>query len=263
MKPDKIKNMVTEKIREEIKKVFSKKQADVLLNFLNIVDETVKAKDFNELKAIVSELAKAQKELAEAQKRTEKRVEELAEAQKRTEERVEELAIAQKRTEERVEELAIAQKELAEAQKRTEEEIKKLAISLSLTRGELGGLGRTLGYAFENEAYRMLPKILKEKYGIDVLERFVREEIGGKEINLLGKGRKDGKELIIVGEAKLRLEDRREEEIFKELEEKIDIVKKEFGEVEILTLLVTHYASKAFLKMAKERGIIVIQSFEW
>jgi len=228
MKPDKIKNMVTEKIREEIKKVFSKKQADVLLNFLNIVDETVKAKDFNELKAIVSELAKAQKELAEAQKRTEKRVE-----------------------------------ELAEAQKRTEEEIKKLAISLSLTRGELGGLGRTLGYAFENEAYRMLPKILKEKYGIDVLERFVREEIGGKEINLLGKGRKDGKELIIVGEAKLRLEDRREEEIFKELEEKIDIVKKEFGEVEILTLLVTHYASKAFLKMAKERGIIVIQSFEW
>jgi len=256
MKPDKIKNMVTEKIREEIKKVFSKKQADVLLNFLNIVDETVKAKDFNELKAIVSELAKAQKELAEAQKRTEKRVEELAEAQKRTEERVEELAKAQKRTEERIE-------ELAEAQKRTEEEIKKLAISLSLTRGELGGLGRTLGYAFENEAYRMLPKILKEKYGIDVLERFVREEIGGKEINLLGKGRKDGKELIIVGEAKLRLEDRREEEIFKELEEKIDIVKKEFGEVEILTLLVTHYASKAFLKMAKERGIIVIQSFEW
>jgi len=256
MKPDKIKNMVTEKIREEIKKVFSKKQADVLLNFLNIVDETVKAKDFNELKAIVSELAKAQKELAEAQKRTEKRVEELAEAQKRTEQRVEELAEAQKRTEERIE-------ELAEAQKRTEEEIKKLAISLSLTRGELGGLGRTLGYAFENEAYRMLPKILKEKYGIDVLERFVREEIGGKEINLLGKGRKDGKELIIVGEAKLRLEDRREEEIFKELEEKIDIVKKEFGEVEILTLLVTHYASKAFLKMAKERGIIVIQSFEW
>jgi len=57
-------------------------------------------------------------ELAQAQKRTEERldrleavVEELAQAQKRTEQRVEELAQAQKRTEERVTELAQAQTE--------------------------------------------------------------------------------------------------------------------------------------------------------
>ncbi|MGE0825738.1 MAG: PD-(D/E)XK nuclease family protein [Candidatus Binatia bacterium] len=52
----------------------------------------VKRADFDELKAIV-------RDLAEAQKRTEVRIEELAEAQKRTEVRVEELAEAQKRTE--------------------------------------------------------------------------------------------------------------------------------------------------------------------
>jgi hypothetical protein len=45
--------------------------------------------------------------LAEAQKRTEQRVEELAEAQKRTEQRVEELAEAQKRTEQILQKVVI------------------------------------------------------------------------------------------------------------------------------------------------------------
>ncbi len=57
---------------------------------------------------------------------------ELAEAQKRTEKRVEELAQAQKRTEKRLE-------ELANAQKRTEEELKKLAKEHGETRRQLGG----------------------------------------------------------------------------------------------------------------------------
>ncbi len=91
--------------------------------------------------ARVEELAEAQKrtekrvdrleiainELTEAQKRTEKRVEELAEAQKRTEARVEELAEAQKRTEKRVDRLEIAINELTEAQKRTEVHLAQLA----------------------------------------------------------------------------------------------------------------------------------------
>ncbi len=97
-------------------------------------DLAVRRKDFDALRAVVRDLAEAQKhteqrvgrlevalaELAESQKRTEQRVEELAEAQKRTERRVEELAEAQKRTEQRVE-------ELAEAQKRTERRVEELA----------------------------------------------------------------------------------------------------------------------------------------
>jgi len=82
----------------------------------------------------LDELAIHVNELAEAQKRTEMRLEELAEAQKRTEERLNELAEAQKRTEIRLNELAEAQKrtemrleELAEAQKRTEERLNELA----------------------------------------------------------------------------------------------------------------------------------------
>jgi chromosome segregation ATPase len=218
---------------------------------IKIIDERIREvhvtkENFSDLKGIV-------RELAEAQKRTEQRVEELAEAQKRTEQRVEELAEAQKRTEQRVE-------ELAEAQKRTEEEIRKLAIGLDNLRGEVGGLSRSFGYAFENEAFRMLPAILKEKYGVEIMEKFIRAEIRDKEINILGFGKKDGTDLVIVGEAKTRIE---RMDIFDELEEKIDIVKEEYKGKEILKVLVTHFASKKILKVAEERGVIVVQSFEW
>ncbi len=233
-----------EEIKEEIKRRFGKKQAEILVKIVDIVDETVKAKDFNELKAIVAEIAKTQKELAEAQKRTEQRVEELAQAQKG----------------------------LAEAQKRTEDEIRELTKAIHLTRRELGGLSRSISYAFENEAYRMLPKVLKEKFGIEVVERFVRKEIGGKEVNVFGKGKKNGKDVIIVGEVKMRLEEKgideekRKEwvkEVFDELEDKVRAVEEEFKGVEIVKIFVTHFAADEFMKNAMEKGVIVVQSFEW
>jgi len=208
---------------------------------VKIVDDRIREahvtrEDFSELKAIV-------RDLAEAQKRTEIRVEELAEAQKRTEVRLE---------------------ELAEAQKELAEETKKLAMGLTRTREDLGGVTRTLGYAFENEAYRMLPRLLKERYGLELKERVVRAEVGGKEINFFGKAERQGREVYIVGEAKVRLDDKkRREDVFKEIEKKIRAVKSEYGDVEIISLIVTHFATKGFLKVAKERGIVVVQSYEW
>jgi len=252
------------RIKEEITKVFPKKQADVLYQVVDVVDETVRVSDFNELKAIVKDLAEAQQDLAQAQRRTEQRLEELAEAQKKTEKRLEELAQAQKRTEQRVEELAQAQQDLTQAQKRTEEEVRKLAIGLRRTREDLGGLSRSFSYAFENEAYRNLPNVLKSKYNIEVKDRIVRADIGGKEINFFAKAQKDGKDIYIIGEAKIRLDKTlKRSDVLKELEEKIKAVKKEYGDVEVLKLLVTHFATKSFLKMAQSEGIIVIQSYEW
>jgi len=237
--------------------------------------------DFSELKGIVKELAEAQKqseiklsrleekveELAEAQKKTEERVNELAEAQKKTEERltrlegiVAELAEAQKQTEIRLARLEAKVEELAEAQRRTEEEIQKLAIGLNNLRGDVGGLARSFGYAFENEAYRMLPGALKEKYGIEITERLIRAEIGDTEINILGLGRRNGSEVVVVGEAKTRLE---RMEVFDEIEDKVKAVKAEYGDKEIVKVLVTHFATKRIQKVAKDNGIIVVQSFEW
>ncbi|GIV85949.1 MAG: hypothetical protein KatS3mg052_2956 [Candidatus Roseilinea sp.] len=263
----------------QLKPYFSAEQASVLAQVItDAYQDLVKTSDFNELKAIVRELAEAQKrteqqveELAEAQKRTEQQVEELAEAQKRTEQRVdvlalrmEELAEAQKRTEQRVDMLALRMEELAEAQRQTADEIRILARGLNDTRAELGGLSRSFGYALENEAYRMLPAFLADKYGLSVSERLIRTEIGGEEINLFGRAKRDGQEVLIVGEAKLQLANpQREEEALAQLADKVAIVRKAMPQTEVVPLLITHYARPAFLARAKAQGIIVAQSYEW
>jgi chromosome segregation ATPase len=239
----------------------------------------------------LAELAEAQKrtdqkfaELAEAQKRTDQKLAELAEAQKRTEEElkalsktVAELAEAQKRTEQKVAELTEAQKrteeelkvlfktvaELAEAQKRTEEEVRTLAQELKRTRQDLGGLSLSFSYALENEAYRMLPQVLK-RYGLELEDKMIRKEIAGEEINFFATAKRNGKTVYIVGETKLRLDDtKKRDDVFKQLEKKISAVKKVYGDVEIVPLIVTHFAKESMLKKAKERGIIVVQSYEW
>ena len=146
---------------------------------VKIIDERIREahvtkEDFSELKGIVKELGVKVGELADAQKRTENRVAELAEAQKRTEVTVAELA----------------------------DEMKVLARGLDMNREETGGLSRSFSYAFENEAYRMLPMALKEKYGIEIKEKIIRADIGGKEINIFGHAEKEGKR---KGEKKMYL----------------------------------------------------------
>ena len=205
-------------IKERLEKVFDKAQASVLIELIVYAyGELVKAGDFNELKAIV-------KELAEAQRRTEIKVAELA------------------------------------------EDIRILVRGLGETRSEVGGLSRSVSYALENEAYRGLPEVLKRSYGIELKDRLIRAEIGGKEINIFGRAKRDGRDVLVVGEAKLRLDERRkkgERDVFEELEEKGRAVRWEYGETEIVSVLITHYATKGFMREAKERNIIVIQSFEW
>ncbi len=54
-----------------------------------------------------------------------------------------------------------------------------------------------MSYAFENEAFRKLPAFLKENYGIEIKERLIREDIGGKEINIFGIARKREKKSLL------------------------------------------------------------------
>ncbi|MDW8136173.1 MAG: hypothetical protein RMI74_05210, partial [Thermodesulfobacterium sp.] len=158
---------------------------------------------------------------------------------------------AQKNTEKKLE-------ELAEAQKRTQEDLRNL-------RKDYGGFTRTYSYAFENEAYKYLPAVLKEKYQIEVIEKFIRTEIEEEEINFFACGRRNGKKIYIVGEAKIRFDDNKKdfEKTFRELKRKVEAVKSKYGEVEIVKLIVTHFAKPRALKLAQEKGIIVVQSFEW
>jgi len=232
--------------RRKLESVFDKKRATVLTEVItDAYRDLVKTSDFNELKDIVRDIGVKVGDLAEAQKRTELRVEELAEAQK-------ELTEAQKRTELRVE-------GLAEAQKRTEVSVATLARGLDATRTELGGLSRSVSYSLENEAYRQLPRFLKERYHIEVTERMVRLELEGEEINIFAHGRRNGKDFLIVGETELRLSSVGK---LKQLEKKVSLVKRHYPG-EFIPLMITHFARQPVLDRAKERGIIVIQSFEW
>jgi chromosome segregation ATPase len=113
------------------------------------------------LKAVVQQIADAQRDLAQAQGRTEVRapqgrtevrMEELAQAQGRTEVRMEELAQAQGRTEVRIEELAQAQgrtevrmEELAQAQGRTEARMEELAQAQGRTEARMEELAQAQG----------------------------------------------------------------------------------------------------------------------
>ena len=172
------------------------------------------------------------------------------------------LADAQARTDARI-------GELADAQARTEKTVAKLARGLDTLRQEVGGLSRTMGYALENDAYRALPDFLLRAHGLQVIERFVRTEIEGEEINFLAHAqRSDGTPVLLVGESKSRLDDRRRarqhaEGVLEGLQKKVAAAARAYPDVVIVPLLVTHYARPAFLEVAQAQGVIVAQSFEW
>lgn len=228
-------------IERRLTEAFEANQDRALAEVIQITyNDLVKADDFNELKAIV-------RQLAEAQNRTEQRLEELTQAQGQ-------LAQAQARTEQSLRELT--------------GEVRVLVGGLSDVRAELGGLSRSTAYALENEAYRLLPAFLLREHGIEVVERLLRTEIGGEEINLFGKARQDGREVLLVGETKLQLDERRAnqretERMLDRLAAKVEAVKQAMPGTEVVSLLITHYARPAFVEQARARGIIVVQSYEW
>jgi hypothetical protein len=231
-----------------------------------IVDERVERAwasrdDLTQIKAVL-------RETVEIQKQTGAAVRELAQRQERTEETlqgmqaaVRELAGQQQRTE-------AAVRELAEQQTRTEATVERLARGIADVRQEVGGISNTLGYSLENEAYRSLPGLLRERYRIDIQERFTRRLIRGEEVNFLARARKEGNEVILVGESKLRLGDRsyqpdQAQAVFGQLDRKVAAVQEEHPGLQVVKLLVTHFAAPRFLQEAQERGVLVVQSHEW
>jgi chromosome segregation ATPase len=274
---DKLKGIVAtraefEALKDSLDKLVEaqRRTEEAIESFKRVTEE-----NFNRVWKAINELAEAQRKTEERLNQLTIRVDQLAEAQRKTEERLNQLTIRVDELTDRLNKLTERVDQLAEAQRRTEEKLAQLAEaqlkteqSLNKVRMDLAGLSRSVSYAFENEAFRNLPRFLKERYGIEVIERLIRREVGGKEINLLGRAKKNGEDVIIVGEVKMRLESKKykeefEADIFDELEEKVEAVKAEYGDIEVVKILITHYASESFLKLAREKGVIVVQSFEW
>jgi hypothetical protein len=176
----------TLKIFNELSKTMDSAAAQKIAEIIGLVYEelqnTVTKAEFNELKDVV-------KDLAEAQKRTEARVEELAEAQKRTEARVE---------------------ELAEAQKRTEIELRTLTVAVKNLQKEVGGLSHIIGYELEEKFFDVFPQVFKEDFRVDIrgdIERRFMIYPDGREdeINIYAEGMLDGREICVVGESKAQI----------------------------------------------------------
>ena len=275
--------LVQTEIAQKLQSAFEPQQAEVLLEVISLsYNNLVKVSDFAELKAIVQELAESQKamgiaqdktsghirDLAAAQDKNSSQIENLTAAQDKNSSQIEEMTAAQDKNSSQIEEMTAAIKELAIAQQRTEKQVAKLTSATSDIRSEIGGMSRSMSYALENEAYRALPAFLLDKHGIEVTERLIRAPVNNEEINFFGRAVRDGKPVLIVGESKQRLDERRsskreEDKIFSQLDAKANIVRAAHPDEEIALLLITHYARPEFLRTAAERGIIVVQSFEW
>jgi len=153
--------------------------AEMYRAVIAVVDERMEAirvtrEDFDRLNRTVGELAQAQRDLAQAQARTEERLEELAQAQARTEERVggletamQQLAQAQARTEERVRQLeeghiALQQGQAAlqQGQAAMQKAIQRLAEAQARTEVALGSLAENIGFGLEDIARLLLPAYL-------------------------------------------------------------------------------------------------------
>jgi len=165
---------------------------------------------------------------------------------------VRDLAVAQQRTEQRMEELAAAQQE-------TTREVATLSRAMKDTRTQVGGLAHSMAYALENEAYRKLPQYLRTHYQIEVVESFVRTEIGGEEVNFFAKARQHDADVVIVGESVLKLDDPGK---LKQLHKQVAAVQ-EVYQLPVLPLIVTHYARPKLLAKIEREGILVVQSFRW
>jgi len=205
---------------------------DILLAFADEVEEktktiTVGRSDFNELKAVVKRIAEAQERteqrlealtvaqenVAAAQEKTETRLEALTRAQEKTETRLEALTRAQEKTETRLEALTHAQEKtearleaLTIAQERTERSLNDLIKDHKSVKKQLGGLSMDVGYGIEDKMIPHLPAFAKMEFGVDLTQVDRRNVIypTGKydEVNLYGEGSRDGEDIFIIGEAK-------------------------------------------------------------
>ena len=275
--------LMQSEITEKLQSAFEPHQVDALVDVIGLTyNNLVKVSDFSELKSIVQDLAESQKAMGASQEAMGKTQEAMgktlqdlvesqkamAESQKAMAEWQKAMAITLEENSSKIGSLTEVVRELAIAQQRTEVEVEKLTSSVGDIRSEIGGMSRSMSYALENEAYRALPAYLLENHGIELAERLIRTSVNGEEINFLGRAARDGRPVLIVGESKQRLDERRsskreEDRIFSQLEAKAEAVRAAHPDEEITLLLITHFARPEFLRTAAARGIVVVQSFEW
>jgi hypothetical protein len=186
-------------IRTKLLEQFPEPQATLMATvFVESHDELIHRAEFNELTAVV-------RDLAEAQQRTEARVEELAGAQKELAEAQRELADAQKELADAQKELADAQKELAEAQKELADAQKETTWAVKDLAKQVGGLAGALGGSLEDFACDLVPELLEHHQGMVIASAGPEEiVVAGKptEFDVVIRGTIGGEPVVVLCEVK-------------------------------------------------------------
>ena len=145
--------------------------------------------------------------------------------------------------------------------KKTEEELKKLVSEHRKTREQLGGLSHTVGYVLEDRAYLALPQILNKDLGLEVREikrDFIELSPNNyEELNIIGKGKKNGSVVWILGECKTQLKKKDVDNFLK----KLSRVEHLFPGEKVL-IMVTYQTSPQVRRYVQEKGIRLYFSYQ-
>ncbi len=284
----------TLKIFNELKQTMDPTAAEKIVDVIGSVYEELKNSvtktEFNELKEIVRDLAEAQKrteirveELAVAQKNTEIRLEKLTESVDKLTERVDALAGRMDQLTERVDALAGRMDQLTERvdalagrmdqltervdaltvnMSRLERKVEDLVGEMKVFKRELGGLSHTVGYRLEDEAMKSLPALLKQDHSITVKGRLIRDyvEISPKryvELNIWGHGLKDGTPVEIIGEAKSQLKKRDVDQFIQTIKNLEPVINRP-----IVPVVITYQTSPDVRQYVRSKEMILYFSYE-
>ena len=276
----------TDDVKRRLGGAFTQEQADILTGVLSELHVGLATSvDMQDLKDAVKALAVAQARseerlegvetrmdrveatldrLAAAQARSEERLEGVETRMDRVEATLDRLAAAQARSEERLDRVEATLDRLAAAQERTEEALRKLTKAHDETRKQLGGLSHTVGYILENEAYRALPTLLAADHGIEVEDRLIRTYLTTDrgypvEVNIFGRGRRNGREVVVIGESKSQLSAKNIDHF---IQGRLTRLEPLFEDV--FPVLVTHMISSPDVAdYAQERGIALYYSYQF
>ncbi|MEM7533845.1 MAG: hypothetical protein AAF639_16795, partial [Chloroflexota bacterium] len=221
-----------------------------------------------EMRESQQEMRESQQEMRESMQKMQESIVLLNKNQEEMRESQQEMRESMQKMQESIVLLNKNQEVLFESQQEMRQEMQKdigtLKKNVENVNKNVFGLGESLGYSLENEAYRLLPAYLEREHNIKLNNPMLRSYVEGQEVNILGTGTKDDKPIVLVGEAKTRLATGHFEQLWRH----ILLVKKaqEKGEIaagEIVPIFVTHMARQQAERKAKRDGVMIVHSFQW
>ena len=260
---------------DDFRESFGEEAALKLLRVLGEIYEnlaqTVTREEFNELKEIVREqgenlkiLTQRVDQLTEDVRILTQRVDQLTQRVDQLTQRVDQLTQRVDQLTQRVDQLTQRVDQLTEDVRKLTGEMKKMKDDLKEVKRQVGGLSITVGYTLENEAYRHLPKLLLRDYDLELLEPLVRTFVRDQknrpiEVNIFGKGRRNGTEVVILGEAKAQLS---KKDVDRFLRRKVKPLEAIFPEK--FLVLVTHMVSAPEVEeYARQKDIALYYSYQF